>query len=326
MSQLGDSIGLTIANKIIADIASESPSVDYQNMIKANWKYISNTVVNNIPGGIGIDAYLSQLQMNPGIIIPMYVYPSNIFTNTDYETLAELKKQYRNVPLVVILNPGWGTGGVAGGPGSVVDGNYKYAIKKLKGAGAICVGYVSTAYGPWASPGRVAANVYADVDLWKTLYPDIDGIFFDEQPNDWIADVDNASADALWPHVQQYLDYKNYCKNLLLSPVIGNPGADCPEVWFRYKAMDIIVTYENSGWPDTSTIKGGTWAGSHRDYPQHMRANLVYNVGSYNEANLLTMAKYSGLVYVTNDVMDNPWDTLSPHISNMFSSLSKKPG
>jgi len=268
--------------------------------------------------------------MNCGILIPMYIYPSDIATNVDYNNLIELKKKYRNVPLIVILNPGWGTGGLPGGPGLSVDGNYTVAIKRLKGAGAIVIGYVSTQYA-----ARSEANVYADIDLWKSYYPELDGIFFDEMSNDWIANVDDPYDDPAWPKVELYMRYRDYCRDLLYSPIIGNPGANTPEVWFKYKVMDIITVYENQDYPSPTNpiltleqLKGEAWNGTHRDYPITMRNALIYNVETFDEAQTLECSKYVGSIYVTNDMMTgeylNPWDSLPPYLEDLFKALSKK--
>ena len=103
-----------------------------------------------------------------GVMVPMYIYPSGGISNTTYNNFIDLKKIYHNVPTIVILNPN-------NGPGTVVDGNFTITIKRLHGAGCKVVGYVSTAY-----MANDISDVTDDVNTWYSLYPSIDGIFFDE--------------------------------------------------------------------------------------------------------------------------------------------------
>src|SRR5262245_32676175 len=102
-----------------------------------------------------------RAQERTGILIPMYVYPGNIHKNAAYNRLIELKRRYETVPMWVIINP-------ASGPGTEVDGNHTKAINRLRGAGCIVLGYVTTRYGK-----RDAADVRKDIDQWLKIYPRI---------------------------------------------------------------------------------------------------------------------------------------------------------
>lgn len=268
-------IGLNVSGRQVKQVAAPSAPGD-----AANQSFVANRLVQTT-----------------GVLIPLYVYPENIFTNPVYNQLIDLKKMYHDVPVYAILNP-------ASGPGTVVDGNYTAAIDRLHGAGIFIVGYVSTAY-----TARSFAAVMADVDTWQALYPAIDGIFFDEMTND-----DNQG------HVNYYQGLSNYAHASGLYPTVGNPGAGTLEIYFSSNTADVIVIHENSGWPTEASLKGD-YDGGYADYHYNRRAGLVYGQGM-DMAQFQTLRKYLGLVYVTDDTLVNPWDTLSPHLETMLQLLS----
>ncbi|MCA9940992.1 MAG: spherulation-specific family 4 protein [Anaerolineales bacterium] len=250
------------------------------------------------PGDASNQAYVAnRVAETTGILIPMYVYPANIFTNPVYNQLIALKKTYHDVPVYAILNP-------ANGPGAVADGNYTAAIERLHGAGIFILGYVSTAY-----TARPYATVTADVDAWQTLYPDVDGIFFDEMTND-----NNQG------HVNYYQGLNNYAHAAGLYPTVGNPGAGTLEIYFSSNTADVIVIHENSSWPTEADLKGD-YDGGYADYHYRQRAGLVYAQGM-DTAQFQVLRHYLGLVYVTDDTLPNPWDTLSPHLETTLRLLS----
>lgn len=92
-------------------------------------------------------AFHVRAQERTGLLVPLYVYPANVHKNSAYNRLMELKRQYETVPLWVILNP-------ASGAGAEVDANYTKAIDRLRGAGCMVLGYVTTSYGK-RSPAQV---------------------------------------------------------------------------------------------------------------------------------------------------------------------------
>lgn len=128
--------------------------------------------------GIAEDKSLSRLSMSmqfhlrsqerTGVLVPMYVYPANIHTNSIYNRLIELKRQFETVPMWIIINP-------ASGPGKQVDANYTKAIDRLCGAGCVVLGYVTTSYGK-----RPSTEVNQEIDRWRQMYPRIHKMYFDE--------------------------------------------------------------------------------------------------------------------------------------------------
>ena len=145
---------------------------------------------------------LNGSQQN-GIIIPMYIYPTDAYTNADYNGLITLKRQNRTIPMIAITNPN-------SGPGSVTDGNYTMVHNRMKAAEIHVAGYVSTNY-----RGNSVSVVKGIIDDWKTYYPEIDGIFFDEQ-SDGTTDLPT--------EIAYYQEVADYAREVGFWLTVSNPG------------------------------------------------------------------------------------------------------
>ena len=242
---------------------------------------------------------------NTGILIPYYFYTNNPYSDPVFQSLIGLIRQYHQVPVIVILNQPGSDG--LGGPGPF-DGNIAAAIRLLKAAGATVLGYVYTSYA-----ARPASAVQADIALWNTLYtPAVDGIFFDEMP--YATGTNNAN-------VALYQGFYTYAQALGFGPIICNPGSDQQPAWYATKVADIIVINENSTWPSTATV-AGNFVGGHGDYDYRMNAILVYGQPSFLLATFQTMQPYVQWVYVTDDIMPNPWGALSSYLASLFAACA----
>lgn len=250
---------------------------------------------------------LPELGATTGVLIPLYIYPADVFTNTTYNSIIDQAKTYHRIPTMVVLNPG-------SGPGTVVDGNYTAAIKRLRGAGVTVLGYVHTTHA-----GRALADVKADVSTWLALYPMIDGIFVDEMTNDDSA-PNRAYFTALTAHIH----------NSGLFPSVANPGSGVGIAYFTEECADIIIIYEGSGAPAEATIKGD-FDGGYMDVSYRRRGALIYNATELNSgaptyvspATVKTTAKYVGWTYVTADTAGNPWDVFDPlELAALYTTLA----
>src|SRR2546427_10152000 len=125
------------------------------------------SIVTMIPQAAPVQAATAA-----GIIVPLYTYP----TSSTWDTMAKVKATYPSVPTVAIVNPD-------NGPGGAKDANYVSGIQKLQSAGITVLGYVSTVY-----TSRSSSAVKTDIDTYKSWYPSINGIFFDEMAN-WAGGV-----------------------------------------------------------------------------------------------------------------------------------------
>lgn len=248
------------------------------------------------PTNLFVDA--RSLPRETEVLIPLYIYPADVFTNVDYNNIITLASAHHKIPITVVLNPG-------SGPGSVVDGNYTVAIRRLQGAGVNVLGYVHT-----TGATIPLQDVKDDVDTWLTLYPAIDGLFVDEMSND-----DSAAHRAYFAQLTQYAHSRR------LYPVIGNPGTLLVNTYWTQDCADVIVVYESPDWPVEATIKGD-FDGGLIDIDFRRKAGLAYDVATVgSEASITMMKKYLGMIYVTDDPGPNPWDTISTELADLLDFL-----
>ncbi len=238
----------------------------------------------------------------------MYVYPENIHKNAAYNRLIDIRLRFRTVPIWVIVNP-------ASGPGDRVDANYVKAIDRLRGAGCVVLGYVSTRYGK-----RSKDQVQKDVDQWQKLYPKAQGIFFDEMIYD---DTDAG--------VKHQASLNQYAHDAGYWPTVANPGAQTPGRYFAGRAADVILVHEGDAYPSEERLKGDFFGGN-ADYPPFTRGVLLHSQARFDKAALRMVSKYAGWVYVTEDVYRagdprsaNPWDRLSKYLEETCELLATSP-
>lgn len=234
-----------------------------------------------------------------GLIIPMYIYPTDAYTNSEYNAIIAFKRANRSIPMVVILNP-------SSGPGTVTDGNYTMVIDRMKAVGISVIGYVSTAFGV-----TTITAVKADIDTWKSLYPGINGIFFDEQSDG----TTNLATEQAY-----YREAAEHSRLIGLDITVSNPGKEVAKSW--HDLVDIIVEWENNVYPTTGTMDGA-WPGGK---PLNKRAALVHTtttgaITTGDSAIFGEMIQFYGWVYVTADVMPNPWNSVSAEIQDMYDAI-----
>lgn len=239
-----------------------------------------------------------------GLIIPFYIYPSDAYDNADIATIVELKKSNRDIPMIVIINP-------ASGPGAG-DGNYTAVINYMKGYGIHVIGYVSTAYGIGSGgTGKTVADIKADIDTWQTLYPEIDGIFFDEQSN---GTSDLVAEFAFYKEVAEYARLKG------LDITVSNPGSNVDNSF--YDLFDVMIEWENLSYPSAADMRGPWPYGK-----QLFKRGLLRHTSATGEldgteaADIALVVKNYGWVYVTADAAPNPWDTISAELDDLITVI-----
>jgi Spherulation-specific family 4 len=233
--------------------------------------------------GAGVDAGDSGAAA-AGTIVPLYTYP----TDASWTAIVTAKQAHPTVRVVAIVNPN-------NGPGSSKDGSYTTGIGKLVAANIVVIGYVATGY-----TSRTAATVEADIDRWKSFYPQLQGIFFDEQSN--------KAAD-----VAYYQTVSDYAKGQGLSYTVGNPGTDTAEAFVG--ALDTMLIYESAGLPSNTEL-----AGWHTKYAPSNFGIIPYATG-FDAAFVQTARKYVAYIYLQNDDLPNPWDTLPSYFGNLLAAL-----
>lgn len=211
-------------------------------------------------------------------------------------------------------NAGQGTVATANpsnGPGASFDQGYADTIAAATKAGIRVIGYVDTGY--FGSTGRTTRNgqtsasawtaqAESDVANWFDWYGSygLTGIFFDDA--EATCGVNNANV-ALYSALNVYT--KQHNANAL---TVDNPGGPADQCFTS--AADALVMFEGSyqdylnwtapAWERNSTNPNKFW-------------NLVYDTPT--QADMKNAATHSqsenaGYIYITDDVLPNPWDTL----------------
>ncbi|MEV4416962.1 spherulation-specific family 4 protein [Catellatospora sp. NPDC049609] len=232
------------------------------------------------------------------LAVPAYFYPGG-----DGAALW----QQLNVPGVgiAVANP-------FSGPGKTRDPNYAAAISAAKAAGVRVLGYVATGYlGTTGratrlnetTPAAWAAQVQQDVATWYRLYgaDGLGGIFFDEVQN--VCGPQDS-------YVKTYRALDRHVRRAQPGAfTVVNPGIDTEPCYAD--VGDVSLTFEGTyetylGWQPP------TW---HRALDPRRFWHLVHATGTaeqMRDAVALSKQRQAGYLYVTPDVLANPWDSLPP--------------
>jgi len=206
---------------------------------------------------------------------------------------------------IAVMNP-------SSGPGQRQNLDYVNTVNKTKAAGVRVFGYVYTDYG-----ARSLSAVKSDIDKYYEWY-NVDGVFLDE------AEYRDCTDDAYYQDLYNHLKAKG-------GQVILNPGTQTEECYAD--SADVIVNFE--GTYDAYARKDGTGAYEYdktepawvHNYPPSLFWHLVH--GAPDEAAMrdavgLGKQRRAYHMYVTPDVLPNPWDTLpaDPYWSEELTALS----
>jgi hypothetical protein len=202
------------------------------------------------------------------------------------------------VPLTAIMNPG-------NGPGNNVDSNYTSVVNSLRAAGGRVIGYVYSSYG-----ARSLQVVLNDVDKYDSLY-NIDGIFVDEMANTGPAQ-----------RLDYYENIYNHVKGIDPNwEVMGNPGTHTIPEFFTWPTADRLMVFENVGtaYPNYDP---SDW---NYNFDRSKFVHLVHTEPS--SGNMLAhlqraIGDNSSGIYVTDDVMNNPWDRLPTYWTALVEAVA----
>lgn len=183
---------------------------------------------------------------------------------------------------MAVMNP-------ANGPGLEANTAYASVVAATKAKGIRILGYVATGYGSRTS-------VLADIDAYKRFYG-ISDIFLDESTADcvslatytpWIAAVRANGGLA-----------------------VVNPGIVPAPCWGP--AADVIVTFEGT-YDAYQGFLSPPWT---RELPAAAFWHIVYAVppGSAGFVREAAARNHAGLLYATEDVLPNPYDSLPAALS-----------
>lgn len=207
------------------------------------------------------------------LLVPAYFYPGG-------ETAKEWDRLMLAGPkAVAVVNPD-------SGPGKRRDANYSAVVKRAAAAKLGLVGYVTLSYAE-----RPASAVKADVDSWLHFYPQVQGIFFDEQPSDK-------------KHAGFAAECFAYARSQFpTGHVLANPGVNCDRAYHDAKGAAALCLFEHKDGFDK--WEPAAWASRERT------AILVYGVAGAKFADVFAKAsKHAAWVYVTDADDGMPWGRL----------------
>jgi Spherulation-specific family 4 len=218
----------------------------------------------------------------PGVLVPLYVTP----TQAIIQPLLDAKSQHPSVPMRVILNPNAGVG-------KSQSATYVQAITSLKAAGIQVAGYVLTDYNT-----RSSSDVMNEIDQWYTWYKP-DGIFL----------------DVMGAMPSYYQGLTTYIKSLGMTFSIGSPGMLVDTSYATL--VDTVVIANSSSLPTLSNYTN--WQNA--KFPITDAAFLLYNASTFPTALISSAKSFVGWFYITNQSDANPWDLLSPYLSQLLVAL-----
>ena len=220
---------------------------------------------------------------NPtGLVIPLYTDPS---TGT-WAAVLNAKLSHLSVPMIVVINPN-------NGPGTYPEPGYLEGIKAFQAAGIIVLGYMATGYAK-TYIGLVQHDLYA---YWSWYA--LDGIMFDEMSDSMMDQGYYATLNA-------------YVKQIGMTYTMGNPGTSVPMGLIG--TLDSLAIYESPGYPAIPVLS------QYSAYPKTDFAAIAIGV-PLNTAFLASASPYVGWVWVTNDSLPNPYDSLPSYFASLVAAL-----
>lgn len=218
------------------------------------------------------------------VIVPAYFYPK-----------TKLWQKLNQTKVTAILNPG-------SGPGIKPNSQYVNAAKEFKNSGGNLIGYISSSYG-W----RPLDEVFSEIERYQQWYQ-VDGFFIDEMNNT--------------PEKISYYEelYKGIKKINPKLKVVANPGAHVPEAYIH--VADQIIVFENNV-SELHKYKPQSWQ---KKYSISRFGQLVYGSNEDDMKKIVQQAKknYIGLIYVTDDTLPNPWDSLPAYWNKELEEVNSK--
>ena len=225
-----------------------------------------------------------------GVLIAMYIYP----TNPAWNQVEQIHTAHPGSNIDIIAN-------VNSGPGTAVNPDYTTGITNMRSAGINVLGYVFTSY-----CSRPLNIVEQEIARWVQFYPNVNGILLDQmqnQPNHLHLCAQNV------PSTQYYALATQFAHSLGATFVVGNPGTQTDRSYVG--TVDSMIIYENQGTPSIGTLQANTFNGA---FPKNNFAYDAFNVPALNDTFVQQSTQYVGWLYITNDNLPNPYDTIPPYL------------
>jgi hypothetical protein len=223
--------------------------------------------------------------MPAGTIVPLYSYP----TDPAWSAIVTAKQAHPTVAVLAVINPN-------SGPGSSSDPTYQAGISALAAGGIVVLGYVAT-----TNAQKPLATVEAEVDAYGAFYTGLKGIMFDQ--------MSNVPGDEAY-----YQTLNTYAKGKGYTVTVGDPGTDVPDSFIGL--LDTIIVYDDAGLPNLAALPP-----YYANHPKNSFAIVPYAVPALDSAFVASARQHVGFIYLTNDTLPDPWDTLSPYFAALLAAL-----
>jgi hypothetical protein len=252
----------------------------------------------NVPNILG--PFGPEIKRSTGLYVPLYAKPDLEDQDGVWNSIIEAKEKHSQVPFLITINP-------ASGPGQERDLTYVNAIDELREAGIENIlGYVPTDYASERN-GRNLADIKNMIDSYRTWYPEVNGIMFDEVP----------SSIAKKEFYKELIDY---AKSTGLTIVRGNPGTEIGEGYLEI--FDNLSIYENNVLPNFRTLIANTY---HPEYPKAKFSFVVSGIEDLDSKYLISAREYVGYIHINDDngirSGQNPYDSVPRYLDDLVSLL-----
>jgi len=236
----------------------------------------------------------SAVVTRQSIAVPAYEYPT-------LPLWDDIESAGSQIPFVV-ANPN-------SGPGASTNPDYTAQINRNTANSTRTIGYLDTNY-----QSRPIADVIADVDLWRALYPGITGLMLDR--------IDDATS-AQTCYLSAVYNYIKATKPNDL--VVDNYGTHIANEAEPYG--DIFITGEGDA---TTYLSTWTQPGSGFEADsanQNRLMHIVYDADAATYPSVLAKMRASdiGWVYITDDVLPNPYDGAVSYWNTEVSDVATLP-
>ena len=110
-----------------------------------------------------------------------------------------------------------------------------------------------------------------------------------------------------------YQTLSQYAKSKGMSYTVGNPGTDVPAAYVG--VLDTMLIYESDGLPSVSSLS--RWS----SYAPGNFGIIPYNVSAMSSTFVKQARQYVGYVFLQNDNVPNPWDSLPSYFADLLAAL-----
>ena len=228
---------------------------------------------------------------NVQVLVPAYFYPAG----DGLAAWKTLLSSPADAQVVAIVNPD-------SGPGKRADDNYRELFKSARSSHVRLIGYVTLSYAQ-----RPISAVKADVDSWLHFYPDVQGIFFDEQPS---GAEHAAFANECFAYARDRIDD---------AVLVTNPGVICAREYLAGADAPTVCMFEHHEGFEKYRLPD--WA---ERMPRHRFAVLLYGVKTADEMHHAlesALLKGAGFIYITDHSGPMPWGGLPSYWKDEVASV-----